>query len=258
MEPNSLRRRWQSGQAALGTFVYSSDPASVEIAAHAGLDFAVIDLEHAPLGITEASNHIRAAAATGISALVRVPSMDAGLIAKLLDTGARGIMLAHFGRDPVAARAFGSVLRYAPSGDRPSCTGVRAANYALGSYADYVRHADSDLIGIGLVEDAEVVPNLDALLKEVRVDALMPGPGDLSTSMGLHGQATHPKVKQAVTEIIDAARRAGVRVGMYLNSPGEIRDWAPLKLDFYVYLFDTKLLAQAYAAAAGEIRAALP
>lgn len=258
MVPNPLRRRWQSGQPALGTFVYSTDPASVEIAALAGLDFAIIDLEHAPLGIAETANHIRAAAGAGIAALVRVPTMDTGLIGKLLDTGAHGILLAHFGKDPAAARAFGSVLRYAPSGDRPSCTGVRASSYALTSYADYVKHADADLIAIGLVEDAQVVPQLDALLKEVRVDALMPGPGDLSTSMGLHGQATHPKVKQAVTEIIAAARRAGIRVGMYLNSPGEIRDWLPLKLDFYVYLFDTKVLAQAYAAAVTEIRTALP
>jgi 2-keto-3-deoxy-L-rhamnonate aldolase RhmA len=258
MLPNLLRRRWQSGLPAIGTFVFSTDAANVEIAALAGLDFAVIDLEHAPLGIAETANHIRAAAGAGIAALVRIPAVDCGLIGKLLDTGAHGILLAHFGKDPAAARAFGRALRYAPSGDRPSCTGVRAASYALASYADYVQHADSDLIAIGLVEDAEVLPGLDALLKEVRVDALMPGPGDLSTSLGLPGQPTHARVKQAVAEVIAAARRAGLRVGMYLNSPGEIKDWLPLKLDFYIYLFDTKLLAQAYAAAVTEIRAALP
>lgn len=258
MEPNLLRRRWQSGKPAIGTFIFSSDPANVEIAALAGLDFAVIDLEHAPLGVAEAAAHIRAAAGAGITALVRIPPTDAGIIGKLLDTGARGILFAHFGKDPAAARAFGSALRYAPSGDRPSCTGVRAASYALTSYAEYVKRADTDMVAIGLVEDAEVLPGLDALLKEVRVDALMPGPGDLSTSLGLYGQPTHPRVKQAVSEVIAAARRNGLRVGMYLNSPGEIRDWAPLKLDFYIYLFDTKLLAQAYAAAVTEIRAALP
>lgn len=257
MTPNSIRRRWRSGQPALGTFVFSTDPASVEIAGHAGFDFATIDLEHAPLGIEHAASHIRAAAGAGIAALVRVPGGEVGLIGKLLDAGAHGIMLSHFGKDPAAARAFGSVLRYAPSGDRPSCTGVRAASYALGSYADYVKHANSDVIGIGLVEDVEVVPQLDALLEEVRIDAVMPGPGDLSTSMGLPGDPTHPDVKRAVAEVIAAARRAGLRAGMYLNSPGEIRDWMALKLDFYIYLFDTKVLARAYASAVSEIRAAL-
>ncbi len=258
MVPNPVRSRWQSGRPALGTFVFSTDPASVEIAALAGLDFAVIDLEHAPLGIAEAANHIRAAAGAGIGALVRIPTLDTGLIGKLLDSGAHGIMLAHFGKDRAAALAFGRALRYAPAGDRPSCTGVRAASYALASYADYVKHADADLIAIGLVEDAEVLPTLDVLLQDVRVDALMPGPGDLATSLGLYGQPTHAKVRQAVAEVIAAARRAGIRVGMYLNSPGEIREWLPLNLDFYVYLFDTKVLAQAYAAAVTEIRSSLP
>jgi 2-keto-3-deoxy-L-rhamnonate aldolase RhmA len=253
MAPNPIRRRWQSGEPALGTFVFSSDPANVEIAGHAGFDFATIDLEHTPLSLDHAAGHIRAAAAAGIAALVRVPAGRTDLIAPLLDAGAHGIMLAHFGKDPAAARVFGSVLRYAPTGDRPSCTGVRAASYGLTAYADYVAHANDDVIGIGLVEDMEVVPRLDALLKDVRLDALMPGPGDLSTSLGYPGEPTHPQVKRAVAEVIAAARRSSLRVGMYLNSPREVKDWLPLKLDFYVYLIDTKVLAQAYATAVAEI-----
>lgn len=257
MEPNPIRRRWQAGLPALGTFVFSTDPASVEIAGHAGFDFATIDLEHAPLGLEHAAAHIRAAAAAGIAALVRVPDGRTDLIAQLLDAGAHGIMLAHFGKDPAAARAFASVLRYAPAGDRPSCTGVRAASYGLATYADYVEHANGDLIGIGLVEDVEVVPQLDALLKEVRLDAVMPGPGDLSTSLGYPGEPTHPEVKRAVAEVIAVARRRGLRIGMYLNTPREVKDWLALKLDFYIYLFDTKVLARAYATAVAEIRTAL-
>lgn len=257
MTPNPIRRRWQAGEAALGTFIFSTDPATTEIAAGAGLDFAIVDLEHAPLDVGCAAEHIRAASGAGIAALARVPHASHGAIGPLLDAGAHGILLAHFGRDTAQARAFGGMLRYAPDGDRPSCTGVRAAGYGLSDYAAMVKHANSDVIGIGLVEDSEVIPRLGELLAQTRIDAVMPGPGDLSTSMGHHGNPTHPDVKRAVGEVIATARRAGLRVGMYLNSPGEIRDWAPMKLDFYVYLFDTKLLAQSYAAAATQIRAAL-
>ena len=258
MNQNKIRQCWQAGQPALGTFIFSTDPATTEIAGLAGLDFAVIDTEHAPLGMAEAADHIRAASGARLATLIRIPELDHGLIGKLLDAGADGIMLAHFGKDPDAARAFGSVLRYAPAGDRPSCTGVRAARYALTSYADYVQHANRDLLAIGLVEDADVVPHLDALLKDVHIDALMPGPGDLSTSLGLYGQPTHPEVRKVIGEVIAAARRAGVRVGMYLNTPAEIADWLPLKMDFYIYLFDTKILALAYAGAVREMRSHLP
>jgi 2-keto-3-deoxy-L-rhamnonate aldolase RhmA len=84
-----------------------------------------------------------------------------------------------------------------------------------------VAYANDDVIGIGLV--------------------------DLSTSLGSPGEPTHP-------EVTAAARRRGLRAGMYLNSAREVKDWLALKLDFYVYLIDTKVLAQAYAAAVAEIR----
>jgi 2-keto-3-deoxy-L-rhamnonate aldolase RhmA len=258
MKPNPIRQCWHSGHCALGTFIFSTDAATVEIAGASGFDFAVIDLEHAPLGIADAAHHVRAANAAGIGALARVPHADAGTIGRLLDLGAHGIMLAHFGRDVEAARAFGAMLRYAPKGERPSCTGVRAADYGLANFGSYVAEADRDLIGIGLIEDIEVLPRLDALLADTGLDAVMPGPGDLATSMGLYGQPGHPRVRQAVREVIDAARRAGIRAGMYLNSPAEITDWLPHGLDIFVYLIDTKVLAQAYAGAAAAMRAALP
>ncbi len=257
MSVNTLRRPWQAGQSAIGTFVFSRDPDTTELIGQAGLDFAIIDMEHAPLGITEVSAHLRAAKAAGISALVRLPGPDPALMGKLLDAGAHGLLLPHFGKDEAASEAFGSVLRYAPEGERPSCTGVRAAGFGIGSYADYVAQANQDLVAIGLVEDVEVVPRLGSILARSRIDAVMPGPGDLSTSMGLYGQPTHPRVREAVRQIIDTARHAQLRVGMYLNSPQEVADWAALNLDFYVYLLDMKLLAQSYQRAASDIRAGL-
>ncbi|MGE0314438.1 MAG: HpcH/HpaI aldolase/citrate lyase family protein [Lautropia sp.] len=255
--PNRVRRCWQRDEAAIGTFVFSRDPDVTEIVGHAGMDFAIIDMEHAPLGIGEVSAHLRAADAAGITGIVRLPGPDHGLMGKLLDAGASGLMLPHFGRDREASKAFCSTLRYAPQGDRPSCTGVRAARFALGSYAEHVAHSNADLIGIGLVEDIDALPNLDSLFDGAGLDAVMPGPGDLSTSMGLYGQPTHPRVREAVDVVIGGARRAGLRVGMYLNSPQEIDDWKAAGLDFFVYLFDTKLLAATYASATTLIRGRL-
>lgn len=83
----------------------------------------------------------------------------------------------------------------------------------------------------------------------------MPGPGDLSTALGLAGQPTHPRVREAIGHICQAARRTGVRVGMYLNSPEEYEHWRSDGFDFLVYLFDYKVLARAYGAAAADIRA---
>lgn len=239
----------------IGTFVFSRASSNVEILGRAGFDFAVLDMEHAPLDLADIESHIRAANLVGISPLVRVPGPDHALIGRLLDLGAEGILFPHFGRDRAASAAFSAALRYAPVGHRPSCTGVRAAGYTLGTYSDYVRAADADILGIGMIEDVEVIPSLDEILAEAKLDALMPGPGDLSTSMGIPGQATHPRVREAVSNIVDAARRAGLPAGMYLNSVAEAKDWPDL--DFFIYMMDVKVLAMAYAEAAHGIRSAV-
>lgn len=250
LKANRIRDSWANGGIPIGTFVFSHDAAVVETVGRAGFDFALIDMEHTSLELRDVEAHIRAAAAVDIAALVRVPNFDGAVIGRVLDSGADGIVFPHFGRDRQSSRLFAENLRYAPNGHRPSCTGVRSAGYGLAPFAEYVRHADASVLGIGLIEDVAVIPHLDAIFAESRIDAIMPGPGDLATALGLHGQPTHPRVRAAVDEIMRAARRAGLRCGMYLNSVEEAHEWVSAGADFLIYLMDSKVLAMAYAVAA--------
>ena len=250
LKANRIRDSWANGGIPIGTFVFSHDAAVVETVGRAGFDFALIDMEHTSLELRDVEAHIRAAAAVDIAALVRVPNFDGAVIGRVLDSGADGIVFPHFGRDRASSRLFAENLRYAPNGHRPSCTGVRSAGYGLAPFAEYVGHADDSVLGIGLIEDVEVIPHLDAIFAESRIDAIMPGPGDLATALGLHGQPTHPRVRAAVDEIMRAARRSGLRCGMYLNSVEEAHEWVAAGADFLIYLMDSKVLALAYEAAA--------
>jgi 2-keto-3-deoxy-L-rhamnonate aldolase RhmA len=248
---------WSAPAATLGTFVFLRDAASTEIALAAGHDFTILDLEHTAIDLHDAAGHQRAADACGAPMLARLPGFDAPLLGRLLDIGVAGAMLPHFGAERDDALRFVSALRYPPAGTRPACSGVRAAGYGLGSFGDYAAAADRSLVAIGIVEDIAVVDDIDALLKAAPVDAVMPGPGDLSTSMGLPGQPTHPRVQEAVAHIAAAAQRAGVRVGFYLNSPDESALWQRHSPSFYVHLFDTKVLAFAQRTAVQSVRRAL-
>jgi 4-hydroxy-2-oxoheptanedioate aldolase len=255
MDPNRIRQRFAEGRPALGSFVFSRDPASTEIVAAAGFDFVIVDTEHTTVSPADVEHHARAAAAHGRAALVRVPPEEIASVGRLLDAGVQGIMMSHFGEDEAASATLSSIVRYAPRGKRPACSGVRSTAYSMRPFAECVRSNDADLLAVGIVEDETVVARLERLLAAAPLDAVMPGPGDLSTSMGLPGQPTHPRVREVVREVLAIARRAGVRVGMYLNSPAEYDDWAAERLDFIVYLFDYKVLAQAYRAAGAEILA---
>jgi len=257
MKQNLIRQRWAENAPAIGTFVFSRDPATTEIAAHTGYDFVIPDIEHAALDMRDVEDHIRAAEANGITSLVRISSGDLAVVNRLLDLGAAGIVYPHFGVDMEDSRAFSDRLRYGPNGNRPSCASVRATRYSMIGHGAYTRHSDIDTIGVGLIEDVEAVNNLERILEECKVDVIMPGAGDLSTSMGLAGQQNHPDVCKLVDRIIAIAKAAGVRVGQYLRNPEEARAWKDANLDLFVYQIDLKTLAAAYKKANQDIRAAI-
>ena len=70
-DDTGLKARMRDRQALTGAFVPAPSPELVEIAAHAGYDFVVLDAEHGPLDFADIRHMIRAAQAVGVPVLVR-------------------------------------------------------------------------------------------------------------------------------------------------------------------------------------------
>lgn len=233
----TLRDRLENG-TVVGSFVFSVDPAISEIYAEAGFDFVVVDLEHAMNDIRTALAHVRASEARGIPAIIRVGKSTEGDVPRLLDAGAAGIMFPHFGLPSATGP---SATRYPPQGVRPTCTGIRAAAYGLVSFAQYAERSNRDVYTIGLVEDAQALEVMDGLLEEGAVDCVMPGPADLASSFGAHGNFQHPRVVEAVNAVIDGAGRHRRTAGMYVSTPQEISRWHAAGTRLFVLSIDYKL-----------------
>lgn len=114
-------------------------------------------------------------------------------------------------------------------------------------------------MAIGLVEDAAVLDRIDEVLAEHKLDAVFPGgPGDLATSMGLHGQGNHPRVLEAAATIIRAAKRVpGLKVCMYISDADKAKMFADLGVDFFICSIDYRIMARAYQQLHGSLRDAL-
>jgi|LauGreSuBDMM15SN_2_FD.fasta_scaffold00478_9 4-hydroxy-2-oxoheptanedioate aldolase len=150
--PAPPRRYWfweklQAGQRGLRSFVFSPDPTHTEILAALGFDLTVIDLEHAPLTISDVVNHVRAADAAGIACWVRMGDPQPNEIGRLLDCGVQGVILPHFGLDLEATRTALRAFRYEPQGNRGTCTAVRSVAHGLSHFPDYVQDANRSLHG---------------------------------------------------------------------------------------------------------------
>lgn len=221
-----FRQKLAAGQTCLGLAVTFSDPAVAESLA-TSCDYLWLDLEHSPVGIESLSAQLMAADARGVPALVRVPSSDAAMIKRVLDTGAEGIIVPQVG---TAAETLSIVAacRYTPRGRR-GFGPRRGCNYGRMNIADYVARAAEQVYVAVQVETAEGLANLDAILDVPGVDAIVIGPADLSASLGHLGQFDHPEVDAAIRRIITHSRRAGRSVGIGLGiEPAQIAHYVGL------------------------------
>ncbi|MGD9805977.1 MAG: HpcH/HpaI aldolase/citrate lyase family protein [Hyphomicrobiaceae bacterium] len=242
MATYTFRERIRAGEKLLGGFVFSTDPNITAIYAAAGFDFVIVDLEHTMNDTQVVAAHLRAAKAAGIEVLVRIGRPQIHDVPRILDAGCHGLMLPHLGLPAYGANEALSAMRYAPEGDRPTCTGTPAAGFGLSPFADYAKRSNEEAVAIGLVEDKACVETIDTVLSGGAIDCVMPGPADLSVSYGVHGQFKHPRVLEAVETVLASARRNRVAAGLYVSDASEIPDGLARGFSVFVLSIDYKLL----------------
>src|ERR1700735_5453617 len=92
---HSVLQRLAQGEPLLSLGIRNARTAEiVRMAKTAGFGLVWIDLEHSSISIDCAAQIIASAADLGLEAWVRVPERDHGVIGRLLDGGATGIVVA--------------------------------------------------------------------------------------------------------------------------------------------------------------------
>jgi 4-hydroxy-2-oxoheptanedioate aldolase len=201
---NRVRRKLEQGKNLLGMMHFTGSPMLIEVMASAGMDFVNIDMEHSPIDSGLAAHLVRAADAAEIAPFVRVPSVDPGLIMKMLNLGAQGIIIPHATR--VDCEAAVSAARYAPEGSRGSCPAIRASRYSQPDWAGYTRAANREVTIIPLLEDKEAIDDIEGILAVDGVDIVFLGPFDYSVALGISGATfDHPIMAAALDRVVTMA-----------------------------------------------------
>ena len=203
-----IRNKLDAGERVFGITVQLPSPDIVELAGYAGLDFAWIDAEHGTMDLGDINQLVRAADASGIDAIVRVPDHSPSFIQRVLDLGATGIMAPHV-RTVAEAAGLVAAAKFAPAGIRGACPATRAVGHLTFDWTRDYRRANEDVLVFGLIEDVEGVENVDAIAK-AGLDGLVFGPFDLSQSAGLEGDVGHHDIEDMHRRVTEAARAAGI------------------------------------------------
>jgi 4-hydroxy-2-oxoheptanedioate aldolase len=214
MRPNGVREAWAAGRPALGAWLVIPSAFSAEIIAHAGYDWACVDMQHGIIDYPQMVAMLQALASTDVTPLVRVPWNEPGIIGKTLDAGARGVIIPMVNTPAEAERAV-RACRYAPDGARSY--GPVRANYSVGF--DYFAHANTDVLCIVMIETREAVADVDAILSVPGIDAVYVGPADLSVTLGLPPAPDQDATSftDAITRIVEACDAHGVVPGIAGN-----------------------------------------
>jgi 4-hydroxy-2-oxoheptanedioate aldolase len=87
--------------------------------------------------------------------------------------------------------------------------------------ADYPQHANNTIVVFAMIETAEALDNLDAILSVEGLDAIYIGPSDLSLALGCKPafDEVDPKVDQAISHILARAQAHGVVAGIHNGLP---------------------------------------
>ncbi len=211
---NKMMATWAAGGETLGTWLSMASSHSAEIAGRAGFDYVCVDMQHGIADYQVAVTMMQAIEMGGGTPIVRVPWNEPGIIGRVLDAGARGVIIPMVNSVAEATAAV-AACKYPPLGARSFGPILAAARADAGeSYFDV---ANDTTACIPMIETRQAVDSLDDILAIEGVDAIYVGPADLSISYGYGPGYTddHAEYKATLEHIAERCAAHGVVAGIH-------------------------------------------
>jgi len=249
---NKLKQLWQGGKPAVNGWLAIPSGFSAEVMAQAGWDSVTVDLQHGVQDYQSMVACFQAMQSHPVLPMVRVPWSEPGIVGKVLDAGAYGVICPMVNTAD-EARAFVSYCRYPPDGKRSNGP-IRAGIYGVGTA--YQSTANQEVLCLPMVETQEAVDNLDAILDVPGIDAVYIGPSDLGFSMGLPPVLDREEqvIMDIYGRILEGTRRRGLGACVHCGSPAYAARMIAMGFNLVTISNDSGLMLNAARAAVQAAR----
>jgi 2-dehydro-3-deoxyglucarate aldolase/4-hydroxy-2-oxoheptanedioate aldolase len=197
-------------------------PGIARIAAAAGAEFVIFDMEHTGWSDETIALLMATARAADLVPMVRVPATQYHLLSRPLDVGAMGLMVPMVETEE-QARLIVQSAKYPPVGRRGAAFQIAHDDFLGGDVAAKIQSANAEGLLIAQIETRDGVENAERIAAVDGIDLLWIGHFDLTNSLGIPGQFSHPTYRAAVKQVLDAGRRHGKAVGFMAASVEEGR-----------------------------------
>jgi 4-hydroxy-2-oxoheptanedioate aldolase len=253
MIQNRLQEIWDAGQAVVNAWLHIPHSYPAEVISRAGFDAVTCDMQHGLIDYSDLVAMLTAISATSAVPLVRVPGLEPPMIGRVLDAGALGVICPMINTPEQAGRLI-SACRYAPEGQRSF--GPNRAGF-LGT--DYVKEANDLVAPFAMIETAQALENLDAILATEGMRAVYVGPADLALSLGCAPKAdpTERRVVDAIAHIVKRARDKNIIAGIHTGSAEGAKAMIEKGYQLVTLSSDRVMLETAARRMLGDLRATL-
>ena len=201
----------------LGTWLSIGSPVIAELAGLCGFDWVLLDLEHGCAGEAALPEQLRALRGSATRGVVRVGAPHPDLIARVLDWGARGLMVPHV-NCAAEAEAIVRAAHYPPRGRRGFSRTVRAHDYGM-------RPPESTPAPLLMaqIETREAVNQAAEIARVDGVDVLFVGPADLQHDLKQQTSSPGEDYEVCLRHVVEAAQAAGKAAGILVRDPAELQ-----------------------------------
>lgn len=244
LPPNTFKAAINAGQQQIGLWSSLCSNIATEIIAGSGFDWIVLDTEHAPNEVPGLLQQLQAMATSTTEPVVRVAWNDAVAIKRILDLGARSLLIP-FVQNAEEARLAVAATRYPPQGIRGVSVGPRANRY--GRVAGYHHVAHENICVIVQIETRGACAEIEAIAAVEGIDGIFIGPSDLAADLGHLANPRHPEVQTAIADACARIRAAGKAAGMLTGDPDEACRYLAAGFTFVAMGSDAGVLASATA-----------
>jgi len=211
---NNFKQALRAGTPQIGIWSSLSSHIVVEVLAHAGFDWVLLDTEHSPNELPMVQAQLQAMVGGSATPIVRPAWNDMVLIKRYLDIGAQTLLLPYVQTVEEASNAV-RYTRYPPQGVRGVAGSTRAAGY--GRIKDYMKRAHEELCVLVQAETRLALKNLEGIAAVEGVDGIFIGPNDLAADLGHLGNWQHREVWKAMEDAAKRIRKAGKAPGILVG-----------------------------------------
>jgi 2-keto-3-deoxy-L-rhamnonate aldolase RhmA len=210
-----MRQKLADGHSVYGLWVTLESASITEMGVALGLDWIVVDAEHGHLDWHDILEHVRATVRSDTVVLVRIAELNIGLIKRVLDIGADGVVVPWVETAEQLERAV-AYSKYPLQGLR-GIGGERATGWGRAT-AEHVGEANDHVLVVPIIESVRAAQNIHELVAVPGVELFFFGPSDFSSTAGYAGQWEGPGVAEQILEAKDVIRAAGKNCGLLSTS----------------------------------------